>query len=95
MTAVDNFAEFYGHLPVEMERTATILAEYMTGDERTWEQEAEDIDTSVLAAAIRRDGRIIHPVTLGRDGRVLDGHHRVLVARDLGIEFIPVRRAEF
>lgn len=33
---------------------------------------------------------ITEPVLLGSDGRVWDGHHRIVAARRLGIEVIPV-----
>ena len=91
-TVPDDFADHYGHLPVLHARVADIIANYLTGDERTWDQEAADLDITSMLESVARDG-VLHPVTLGTDGRVLDGHHRLLAARDLGIETIPVRLA--
>lgn len=89
----DNMAEHYGHLPVTTVSTADVLANYATGDDRTWPDELADIDIADLLTQVRRDGRIMLPITLGTDGRVLDGHHRVLVAQQLGLPTIPARIA--
>ena len=42
-----------------------------------------------LETDIRRNG-IIEPVLLGDDGRVWNGHHRIVAARRLGIVEVPV-----
>lgn len=42
-----------------------------------------------LATSIQAEG-IREPVLLGNDGRVWDGHHRIVVAMRLGIESVPV-----
>jgi len=89
---VDEMAEFYGHLPVKEMAVEDVMANYLTGDERTWEEEAADLDVSDLLAQVRKDGRIVLPITLGHDGRVLDGHHRVIVAWTLGLP-LPTREA--
>lgn len=43
-----------------------------------------------LEAHLREVGRIDQPVCLGPDGRVWDGHHRIVAARRLGFTTIPV-----
>ncbi len=35
-------------------------------------------------------GEVRQPVCLGPDGRVWDGHHRIVAARRLGFEYLPV-----
>lgn len=45
--------------------------------------------TIQLIEAIRAEG-IREPILLGNDGRVWDGHHRITVARHLGIRDVPV-----
>jgi hypothetical protein len=35
-------------------------------------------------------GRVEQPVCLGSDGRVWDGHHRIVAARRLGFASVPV-----
>jgi hypothetical protein len=42
-----------------------------------------------LEAHVAKHG-ITQPVCLGPDGRVWDGHHRIVAARRLGIDTIPV-----
>lgn len=44
----------------------------------------------MLEDEIRKSGRIDSPVLLGNDGRIWDGHHRIVAARRLGIADIPV-----
>ena len=39
---------------------------------------------------LRRVGRVVQPVCLGDDGRIWDGHHRIVAAHRLGFETIPV-----
>lgn len=39
---------------------------------------------------LRRRGRIEQPVCLGADGRVWDGHHRIVAAIRLGFPGVPV-----
>lgn len=88
----DDFAEHYGHLPVMLAETAQILANYLTGDERSWDAEEADLDLSETIESVQQYG-VVNPITLGTDGRVLDGHHRLLAARRLGIGQVPVRLA--
>lgn len=38
-------------------------------------------------------GRVDQPVLLGNDGRVWDGHHRIVAARRLGFTHIPTEAA--
>ncbi|MBA3361859.1 MAG: ParB N-terminal domain-containing protein, partial [Acidimicrobiia bacterium] len=44
---------------------------------------------AALRASIRRFGVIV-PVVQTPEGRILDGHHRVRIAREEGVEF-PIR----
>lgn len=79
-------------------RVAKILKEYTDGDEDGWDAEfawihEHHVDHLYdLTEDIKQYG-IIHPILLGNDGRIWDGHHRLCVAVDLGIKRIPVRRA--
>lgn len=61
----------------------------------TWEEEFADLDArdGELMAGLERDIRangIRKPVTIGSDGRLWDGHHRVRVAVRIGLTEIPV-----
>jgi len=62
----------------------------------TWDDEDEDIwthpHTPALAAHIATEG-MQEPVLLGSDGRVWDGHHRICIARRLGLDVVPIRHA--
>jgi hypothetical protein len=62
----------------------------------TWADEDEEVwshdHTPALAADITTEG-IRRPVLLGPDGRVWDGHHRICIARRLGLDDIPVDHA--
>lgn len=53
------------------------------GDEWTWDDERADLESRhelrTLTMAVRRYG-VLEPVQLGYDGRVWDGHHRILAA---------------
>lgn len=61
----------------------------------SWQDEYDDLtkrDTAemeVLIASIRVDG-IREPILLGSDGRVWDGHHRIVIATHLGFKEVPV-----
>lgn len=86
--------------------TAELIRKYPPGQSErkpwTWDDEARDIDTRtccccgqpghyqrMLEAHIAQhglDGLAIHV----RGGRVRDGHHRVVAARRLGIERLPL-----
>lgn len=43
-----------------------------------------------LEAHLRTVGRITQGVCLGNDGRIWDGHHRIVAARRLGFTEIPI-----
>lgn len=43
-----------------------------------------------LEAWLRERGEVTQGVRLGSDGRVWDGHHRIVAARRLGFDTIPV-----
>lgn len=65
----------------------------------SWEEEGRllrspaNAHTSHLTELIEEAGAITDPVLLGTDGRVWDGHHRVVIAEMLGIP-IPYELAE-
>lgn len=77
--------------------TATVLKRYRPGSgDWDWPTEWADIiqhDGGVTIAGLISDiatHGVREPLLLGDDGRVWDGHHRLLVARLLGIETLPV-----
>lgn len=43
-----------------------------------------------LEEHLRRRGRIEQPICLGTDGRIWDGHHRIVAAIRLGFTSLPV-----
>lgn len=55
-------------------------------DERDWLWKRPEMDA--LMSSIQIAGVLV-PVLLGDDGRVWDGHHRIVAALDLGIPEIP------
>lgn len=61
----------------------------------SWEEEHDDIEErtpgklDLLAQDIRWNG-IKEPIILGDDGRVWDGHHRILAATIVGLGAVPV-----
>ena len=59
----------------------------------SWDDEQREVAghewTPQVRASIEADG-IVEPVLLGDDGRVWDGHHRVCIALELGLERVPV-----
>ena len=71
-----------------------LLGVYAVGSrEWSWQEEyASLIDrpvTQQLLAKVREEG-ILEPILLGNDGRVWDGHHRITVAMELGLDTVPV-----
>lgn len=73
------------------------------GPSWTWDDEQRDIDSRVclccdqpghyqaaLEAHLRAVGRIEQGICLGNDGRVWDGHHRIVAARRLGFSDVPL-----
>lgn len=84
---------------------AKLLAEYQPGSYPppwTWDDEERDLLARVclccgeaghyqhqLEAHMREHG-LDQGVCLGDDGRVWDGHHRIVAAKRLGIETIPL-----
>jgi len=69
----------------------------------SWDDEAAELDSHVcrccgqpghyqerLEAFLRDGGRLGQPLCLGSDGRVWDGHHRIVAALRLGIQRLPV-----
>lgn len=77
-----------------------VLATYEDGDGIGWAAEFAYLRSTpehvvrldALRNSVASDG-IRHPVTLGYDGRIWDGHHRLCVADELGLETVPVCRA--
>ncbi|WP_217181568.1 ParB N-terminal domain-containing protein [Streptomyces sp. AC495_CC817] len=59
----------------------------------SWAEEYDSLirepETQALLASIRTEG-IREPVLLGNDGRVWDGHHRIVAAMHLELDTIPV-----
>lgn len=78
-------------------RVDRILEHYAPGDENSWADEFTYLLTfygeemGYLAGDINENG-IKEPILLGDDGRVWDGHHRLLVARLLGIEEVDIEK---
>lgn len=77
-----------------------IFENFTPGDEgNSWAAEFAWIinndyaNTSHLVEDIDRNG-VRLPILLGDDGRVWNGHHRLLVARILGFTEVPVVHAE-
>ncbi len=83
-----------------------LLLNYLPGHRDvawTWEDEGRDIATRVclccgrpghyqeqLEAHIGEHGLAGMGVCLGDDGRIQDGHHRIIAAKRLGISSIPL-----
>lgn len=75
-----------------------IMRAFKAGDEHSWWVEsmflwrfqAEGMNS--LADDMANCG-MRNPVLIGNDGRVWDGHHRIVIAAGLGIPKIPVRFA--
>ncbi len=88
---------------------ADLLANYVPGSQDqpwTWDDEERDILTReclccgqpghyqlALERHIAAHGLTGLGVCLGTDGRVWDGHHRIVAARRLGIDAIPLESA--
>ena len=85
---------------------STVMSLWTPGDEWSWEEEEKDLHShecvctpdcpipghyqKKLEEYIDKIGYIPYPVCLGNDGRVWDGHHRIVAAKRLGIGIIPV-----
>ena len=76
-------------------RLAELLRDYTPGDGHSWETEFEWLKNhhngklALLILNILTYG-IREPILLGDDGRVWDGHHRIAVAHQLGLDEVPV-----
>lgn len=71
-----------------------VIEHYKTGDEIRWADELEFLWTKRRAHLLKLmdsvlEGGFREPITLGNDGRVWDGHHRLAVALALDVP-IPV-----
>jgi hypothetical protein len=80
-------------------RLSYILENFTPGDEHTWNQEfawLEMKDSFSTLRLVRYSAKHGLPnpeserITLGADGRVWDGHHRIYAASVLGIEEVEV-----
>jgi hypothetical protein len=75
-----------------------LFRDYRDGDEQGWDVEFEWLwechagRLMMLLDSIEANG-ILKPITLGPDGRVWDGHHRLCVAWKLGLDRVPVEHA--
>jgi hypothetical protein len=74
-----------------------ILGQWAVGSgDWGWAEERDLLDgdpkTAEVAASIAAEG-IREPVLLGNDGRVWDGHHRIVIAWRLGLATVPVEYA--
>lgn len=82
---------------VGMMNLSELLATYRDGDEHGWDVEFEFLQREhaaridVLTVAIQNKG-MLTPILLGSDGRVWNGHHRLCVAKIIGLEEVPVER---
>lgn len=63
-------------------------------EEFRWLIDHDNENTGALLADIEKNG-IKLPILLGNDGRVWNGHHRLLAARILGMIEVPVTHAEW
>lgn len=77
--------------------TETVLTQWRPGSgDWDWPTEFADIvqedDGATIAGLIGHIAKngMLKPILLGDDGRVWDGHHRLLAARILGIADVPV-----
>lgn len=75
-------------------RTDHLLGVYHVGSgDWTWQEEYDDLideyKQQELIQRIAAEG-IQKPVLLGDDGRVWDGHHRIVAAMHIGIDEVPV-----
>lgn len=92
-------------MPYREVALADVLRDYVPGSfdqPWSWDDEQRWLDEFVSCcdvpghyqAALERHlasvGRIEQPVCLGDDGRVWDGHHRIVAARRLGFATIRV-----
>jgi hypothetical protein len=79
----------------ELRDLETLLSDFRDGDEVGWDAEFDFLEAEhrerldELEALVRAEG-MRDPILLGDDGRVRDGHHRLAVARRLGLQVVPV-----
>ena len=82
-------------MPADM-RLSTLLALWRPGShDWSWQEEAYDLRLRVpakldaLRASMAYEG-VREPVVLGHDGRVWDGHHRIVAAIEAHRDHLPV-----
>lgn len=78
-------------------RLDALLDVYSVGSgDWSWDEEYTKLidqpGTRKLLDRIRAEG-IREPILLGTDGRVWDGHHRIIIAMHIGIDSVPVEFA--
>lgn len=83
-------AQECAHRRVHHMNVDEFLARYRDGDGHGWEAEfawlrTHHADRLAQLRTACRDG-IPDPVEVGPDGRVWDGHHRLTIAKDLGLQ---------
>lgn len=84
-----------------------LLTGWRPGRSATWDDEEHDIRARIclccgieghyqraLEDHLAEIGGIDQPVYLSPDGRVWDGHHRIIAARHLGFDTIPIEPQE-
>ena len=67
----------------------------------TWAEEHADVmarpETPAIRKRVQEEGigfqDDVAPILLGNDGRVWDGHHRICIALELGVDSVNVERA--
>lgn len=83
---------------------AAVLEHYRPGSgDWSWDEEGIDLDSRVCVCCnqpghyqaqiedyLRGLGRVEQGICLGNDGRVWDGHHRIIAARRLHFADIPL-----
>ena len=82
-------------------RTSDLVSQYRPGsygDNWTWENECRELNDDPATSSIERRcltegwgfADNTHPVILGYDGRVWDGHHRICLALRHGVPTLRV-----
>lgn len=75
-----------------------LMGLFVPGDEHSWEAEIQWLweNHTAKLLGLMQDVMLngfLEPVVLGDDGRLWDGHHRVLVALALNLDTVPAIRS--